>query len=502
VAVVRDHPGRARLQVHHADVAFSAGHPHRVGNPRAVGREPWRVGLGHDRQLVDLFGLVRLERVRGKHEERASVFVRRIDELLAVRGQVRLTGSSSIGQTLRLLGLEEIDVVKVVKVVPALVGLAPRVIQSEAFGRIGQRCLPRDLQELLLLPLALAAFRYDPALFLQLLERLSRPLEIHEVDARPVVAVVAVKGHVLPVGAEPGRAVRFAREGDAYALAHSRLPDRVLLGHVLLFCLEPPLLVELDEGLARDLLDVAVDAEGDEVVAVVLRVGPKKLFAVAVHQPLEEVGAVEIVRRAVGPFDGSRAHLVERLELVLQGRHAHVHVPHGRVQAAAARARGLLDHGVALEHPQGLGRVGQELLAEDVVQHRHDAAPVVQVKHVGVLVDHEGQHPVVVVLERAQVGRRGGVHVDAVVGRREGDGVGVVQVVDEQELHLCLGLIAHEDDEAAPGLLGRVGQVLGHVLQSRVVGDPEMLRRDGVPLELRILDGPCRCRDQEGCGQQ
>ena len=118
-----------------------------------------------------------------------------------------------------------------------------------------------------------------------------------------------------------------------------------------------------------------------------------------------------------------------------------------------------------------------------------DAADVIGVEDVGVLVRHELEVPVVDVAERRHVLRRGDEETDRVVGKGRGRSVRALGVVDELDLGDVLRRVTGGHGHVAVDALRDRRDVLGGALDARVVRDAEVRRLDLPPLELRVEGG-------------
>ncbi len=244
---------------------------------------------------------------------------------------------------------------------------------------------------------------------------------------------------------------------------------------------------ELLVRLAGRAANRAIDAPGNELLAVVVDHRPDRLLAVRLGDPFHEKRPVEVPDVALRPPPRDVREHVERCDVVLEDVGPHPHVPHGRSQAPAARTLALFEHGQPLEQPVRLHLVGREGLAEHAIHQRGDAPDVIDVENVRVLVREQFEIPVVDVAERGHVVRRGDVEAYGVVrqpGRRT---VGAVGLIGEEHLRLLAGNPADRGRQAREYRLAQRRQVLGDFVLGRVVRDSKVRRLDGLPQELRIV---------------
>src|SRR4029079_6769132 len=103
-----------------------------------------------------------------------------------------------------------------------------------------------------------------------------------------------------------------------------------------------------------------------------------------------------------------------------------VHVPQGGAQAAATRLRRLLVDGQSFQEPARLHLIGGERLADQGIRQRGNAADVVGVHDVRVLVRDELEVPVVDVAQGRQIVRRGDIQANRVVGQRGRRPIGAI----------------------------------------------------------------------------
>ncbi len=288
--------------------------------------------------------------------------------------------------------------------------------------------------------------------------------------------------------------------GDGLSLAQAAGLDLLHLLRVL--ALDPVLeaLVELLVGAAGLAANGAVDGPGEGVTAVVLGEALEDVEPVRLRDPAEEAGAVEVPEGPLRPAHRAGGEVVETCDVVLQHVGAEVHVEDGGAEPAAARLVALHEGGEALDDPAGLGLVGRIRLPKDGVDDRRDARDVVDVEDVRVLVGDERQVPVVVVVQRGEVVRRGDEQVDVVVREGGRGAVGVVRGVGDEHLRAARGRVAERADEALVRHLGHLGHALGDRLQSGGVVDTEVLRLDGPPLEIGVADGVRGRGREEGRG--
>jgi hypothetical protein len=215
------------------------------------------------------------------------------------------------------------------------------------------------------------------------------------------------------------------------AFAQAARSDRLGLCGVLLSELLPKLVVELDEGVTGDAGRDAIETVGEELAAVLTPELREGFFAVAPRDHVEEARAVDIAKLPVRPAHRIVAQLCEGRNPAFERVHAQVHVEDRAAQAAAARAGGFLVRRKALDQPAGCDGVGGDRLAEDRVDQRRDAANLIEVQDVCVLVCDERTDPVVVVADGGEVagGRR--EQLDLVSGYDTGAAVGLVGLVGQ-----------------------------------------------------------------------
>ena len=108
----------------------------------------------------------------------------------------------------------------------------------------------------------------------------------------------------------------------------------------------------------------------------------------------------------------------------------------------------------ALEDPPRLQQVRRPDLAEDVVDDAREAADVVEVQDVGVLVRHQDGEPVVEVAQHREVVGRRDVQTNDVVVKGGRVAVGRVDVVVEDDLDALAWLVPEQGLELLVGSFG------------------------------------------------
>jgi hypothetical protein len=134
------------------------------------------------------------------------------------------------------------------------------------------------------------------------------------------------------------------------------------------------------------------------------------------------------------------------------------------ISARAYMSKSFVEDGDPLDHPLGSEAVGDEHLAEDLVQQARHALDRAEVEHVGVLVKDERLDPVAVVVQLGKRARRNCVQPDLVAEKGGGHSIGCVGVVREDDLSLAGRIVLQDRREREMGRFGGPGRSLGEPL--------------------------------------
>ncbi|MNS42624.1 hypothetical protein D3C72_750070 [compost metagenome] len=478
----------AGLGVHQEQVAVAAlpdGHGQlaTVGAPAGVAELVVVVVEG---PLVELLAL-------GVEDRDAGAGAARGDgrDALAVRRDGRREGACAMGQPLGLLGGAIVDeqIPEARELLEGVLGVRLEVdllgVGAQRRGRA--RALAHDEGRL-------ALGRSGEQLGALVLERLGVVERAVLAPAR-VAVVAAARGDGLGGGHDPAAMGR----GD---LAASLVGGQI--GLVALGELGAHAVPELGHRGTRGAVHGALEAQPGQLAVGLHDLG-RGVDAAALDQVLDEARAPGVLVAAHGPIEQEAAPgLIHGRDGAFQEGHAPDHVEVAFGAAPAGRQRALGVDGQALgEEGRGVGEQIRQVqgdvdrqLREDrenqAAQRRvglvGDPGGVLELQDVGVLVDEEQAHPLVVAADPhalVRVGRglpQPDGPVRAVVGHR----VELVVAVGDDHLGGAAGGDLHERHELGVGVLGDRRDLLGLRFEARPVVDAEVRRLEGRPGGVRL----------------
>ena len=276
---------------------------------------------------------------------------------------------------------------------------------------------------------------------------------------------------------------------DAFTGHHARAPDagetRAMSLLQVFFKARP----QPGEAGAQYPLGVGVDAERNEIAAVIIHQLLDFIFALPIGNKIVKFNAIQIRRRSTRPGDDALIDLAHRLQTIVHFQ-AHQHLVVAALATAdAARAVGFAPGGEPLDQPGGLQgvRKQQDIAAENIPQKTGNACSFVEVQNVRVLVGQQGIEPAAVIFQTGDfVGRR---HEDghAVGGKEARVTVGEIHAIGYHDVHRFPRLPVEGRAELRVDALGRGGGASCHRLFALGIVNTEMRAVQGMPTQRRIV---------------
>jgi hypothetical protein len=178
-------------------------------------------------------------------------------------------------------------------------------------------------------------------------------------------------------------------------------------------------------------------------------------FPVSVRQVLGELPAEEIWHFSARPVRAEDCHLVDGRPFVFVDIRPQYPIVQSSIVPAEPGVTALGVDRQTLDLVPGLNYIGQEQPAECFAQKGRDPADHIHIQHVGILVDYQLLHPVVIIVRLS--GRLAQVDDYGPAGKGVGHGVDLVQVVGDDDLCPAAGLPFKERDQPVMDLLGQPG---------------------------------------------